>query len=126
MDNEFIQGDEWDAYVALDTFSAGGWGGASPPGGPGPDVRDPEDHGPPASEPPQWFEQLTARERVVARLIAQGLTNKQIAARLVVAEGTVERHVANILGKLAMRSRVEVAMWAVAQRWEDERPPTKG
>ncbi len=47
---------------------------------------------------------LTARELDVARRIAHGLTNKQIAAELVIAEGTADRHVANILGKLGFSS----------------------
>jgi predicted ATPase/DNA-binding CsgD family transcriptional regulator/transcriptional regulator with XRE-family HTH domain len=58
---------------------------------------------------------LTARELTVARQIARGLTNKQIAAGLVIAEGTVDRHVANILGKLGFRSRAQVAAWIVEQ-----------
>jgi non-specific serine/threonine protein kinase len=56
---------------------------------------------------------LTARELAVARRIARGLTNKQIAAELVIAEGTADRHVANILGKLRFRSRAQVAAWVV-------------
>jgi len=58
---------------------------------------------------------LTARELAVARRIARGLTNKQIAAELVIAEGTADRHVANILGKLRFRSRAQVAAWVVEQ-----------
>ena len=56
---------------------------------------------------------LTARELDVARRIAHGLTNKQIAAELVIAEGTADRHVANILGKLGFSSRAQVAAWVV-------------
>jgi DNA-binding CsgD family transcriptional regulator/tetratricopeptide (TPR) repeat protein len=56
---------------------------------------------------------LTAREREVAALIARGLTNKQIAAELIIAEGTANRHVANILGKLGFTSRARIAAWAV-------------
>ena len=55
---------------------------------------------------------LTAREREVAALIAQGLSNRAIADQLVVTERTVEAHVANILGKLGFRSRAQVAAWA--------------
>src|SRR5438874_394398 len=54
---------------------------------------------------------LTAREREVAELIAQGLTNRQIAEQLVIAVSTAERHVANILGKLSLTSRAQVAVW---------------
>jgi predicted ATPase/DNA-binding CsgD family transcriptional regulator/DNA-binding XRE family transcriptional regulator len=57
--------------------------------------------------------QLTARELDVASRVARGLTNKQIAAELVIAEGTADRHVSNILGKLGFNSRAQVAAWAV-------------
>ena len=56
---------------------------------------------------------LTARELDVAHRIARGLTNKQIAAELIIAEGTADRHVANILGKLGFTSRAQVAAWVV-------------
>jgi DNA-binding CsgD family transcriptional regulator len=56
---------------------------------------------------------LTDREQDVVRLLAVGKTNRQIAARLVIALPTVERHVSNILNKLALRSRAQVAVWAV-------------
>ena len=58
---------------------------------------------------------LTARELEVAKLIARGLTNKQIAAELVIAEGTADRHVSNILGKLGFSTRAQVAAWAAGQ-----------
>jgi non-specific serine/threonine protein kinase len=58
---------------------------------------------------------LTAREKAVARLVAQGLTNRQIAEQLVIAEGTAERHVGNIFGKLNMNARSQIAAWAVGQ-----------
>ena len=58
--------------------------------------------------------QLTRREREVAACIARGLSNRQIAAELVITTSTTERHVANILNKLAMRSRTQVAAWAAA------------
>ena len=57
---------------------------------------------------------LTRREREVAAHIACGLRNHEIAAQLVIATSTTERHVANILSKLGMRSRAEVAVWAAA------------
>jgi DNA-binding NarL/FixJ family response regulator len=55
---------------------------------------------------------LTRREREVAAQIARGLRNSEIADELVIATSTTERHVANILIKLGMRSRAEVAVWA--------------
>ena len=58
---------------------------------------------------------LSAREREVARLIARGLTNKQIAAELIIAEGTANRHVSNILGRLGFATRAQVAAWAAGR-----------
>ena len=57
--------------------------------------------------------QVTAREREVLRLLAEGLTNRQIAERLVVSEHTVHRHVTNILRKLDLPSRSAAAVTAV-------------
>ncbi|HEY3109371.1 MAG TPA: helix-turn-helix transcriptional regulator, partial [Chloroflexota bacterium] len=57
---------------------------------------------------------LTRREREVAALLAQGLTNRQIAERLVLTERTAETHVHNILSKLGLSSRAQIAVWAVA------------
>jgi non-specific serine/threonine protein kinase len=59
---------------------------------------------------------LTPREREVAVLVARGLTNRQIAAALVVSERTVHSHVHNTLGKLALTSRAQLAVWAVERR----------
>ncbi|MCC6776744.1 MAG: alpha/beta fold hydrolase [Hyphomicrobiales bacterium] len=56
---------------------------------------------------------LSRREQEVAPLIALGLSNRQIAEELAIAEATVERHVANILTKLGYHSRVQIAAWAV-------------
>ena len=57
---------------------------------------------------------LTPREREVLALLAEGLTNRRIAERLVVSEHTVHRHVANILRKLGVRTRTAAAARAVA------------
>ena len=54
---------------------------------------------------------LGRREREVASLIAEGLSNKEIAARLFLSERTVETHVYNILNKLGFSSRVNIAAW---------------
>ncbi|MFN8634192.1 MAG: tetratricopeptide repeat protein [Chloroflexota bacterium] len=58
---------------------------------------------------------LSAREREVAELVAAGLTNPQIAARLVIGGRTVQSHVASILTKLDFQSRAQIAAW-VARR----------
>jgi non-specific serine/threonine protein kinase len=58
---------------------------------------------------------LTAREREVAVLLAHGRTNRQIAAELVIAERTAERHVENILAKLGLERRTQIGVWAVQQ-----------
>jgi DNA-binding CsgD family transcriptional regulator len=59
------------------------------------------------------FGGLTAREREVAALIAQGKTSREIAELLVVSERTAEVHVSNILAKLGFTSRAQIAAWAV-------------
>ena len=56
---------------------------------------------------------LTAREREVAVLVAEGLTNSQIAARLVITERTAANHVANILARLRFKRRAQIGAWAV-------------
>ena len=58
---------------------------------------------------------LSARESDVARLLARGLTNKQIAAELIVSPATVRSHVEHILAKLDLRSRAQIAVWATQQ-----------
>jgi DNA-binding CsgD family transcriptional regulator len=58
---------------------------------------------------------LTAREREIASLMADGLSNRDIAEKLVISEGTVDVHVKHILGKLGFRSRTQVAGWVARQ-----------
>jgi DNA-binding NarL/FixJ family response regulator len=70
--------------------------------------------GPPAGAPTrQGPDLLTEREWEVVQLIVRGYTNHAIAQELVIAEGTAVRHVANILNKLGLHSRAQVAVWAV-------------
>ncbi|MGE0540288.1 MAG: tetratricopeptide repeat protein [Dehalococcoidia bacterium] len=66
----------------------------------------------PARDP---VEILTPREHEVALLLAQGATDREIAARLVIAVGTASVHVHRILGKLELNSRWQVADWVAAQ-----------
>src|SRR4051812_14493143 len=63
-----------------------------------------------APEPPSL---LTDREREVIALLAEGLSNKQIARNLSISETTVKGHVANILGKLELTDRTQAAVYAV-------------
>jgi DNA-binding NarL/FixJ family response regulator len=62
---------------------------------------------------------LTDRELEVLRLVAKGMSNKEIAAELVIAENTVKNHVRNILEKLELRTRMEAAMFAVREKLID-------
>jgi non-specific serine/threonine protein kinase len=59
------------------------------------------------------FGGLTRRERDIARLVADGKTNKVIARELGIGERTVEGHVANALSKLGFASRAQLAAWIV-------------
>jgi predicted ATPase/DNA-binding CsgD family transcriptional regulator len=64
----------------------------------------------PASEP-----RLTPRETQVAALVAEGLTNRQVATRLTITRRTAESHVENILTKLGLTSRTQIAIWVMEQ-----------
>jgi predicted ATPase/DNA-binding CsgD family transcriptional regulator len=59
---------------------------------------------------------LTPREREIAELVGEGLTNKDIAARLVISPRTAEGHVEHILNKLSFTSRAQVAVWVAEHR----------
>jgi DNA-binding NarL/FixJ family response regulator len=67
-----------------------------------------------ASDGPKVAEDvgLTPREREVLRLISDGLSNKKIAARLQISSHTVKSHVRNIMEKLTLHTRLELAAWA--------------
>ncbi|MFF8936930.1 ATP-binding protein [Streptomyces paradoxus] len=72
-----------------------------------------------AADPPPYEEatvRLTRRETEVARLVAEGLANQQIADRLVISRRTAEGHVERILGKLGFSNRSQIAAWMTAQR----------
>ncbi|WP_330252885.1 protein kinase [Nocardia sp. NBC_00565] len=59
---------------------------------------------------------LTKREREVAELVAEGLTNRQIAARLVISPRTADGHLEHLLTKLGFTSRAQIAAWIAASR----------
>ena len=63
-------------------------------------------------EDPQLFAELTERELDVLKLIANGLSNNQIAGKLFITENTVKGHVSNILSKLHLADRTQVAVYA--------------
>jgi DNA-binding NarL/FixJ family response regulator len=63
---------------------------------------------------------LTDRETEVLRLVAKGLSYKQIAERLVLSHRTVQNHVQNTLRKLQMHNRVQLARYAIEQGLDDE------
>jgi DNA-binding NarL/FixJ family response regulator len=61
----------------------------------------------------ELVEPLTDREREVLGLLAHGMSNKEIAAKLFITERTARTYVSNILGKLGLASRTQAALWAV-------------
>ncbi|GGQ49588.1 MULTISPECIES: response regulator [Kitasatospora] len=64
--------------------------------------------------------QLTPRETEVLRLVAKGLSYRQIADRLVLSHRTVQNHVQNTLGKLQLHNRVELVRYAIEQGLDEE------
>lgn len=79
----------------------------------------PAEPSPPRRSANAEFGGLTAREREVAMLIAQGKSNREIAAALVVSERTVTTHISNIFSKLGFTSRAQVAAWASQRSLDD-------
>jgi non-specific serine/threonine protein kinase len=69
---------------------------------------------PPATPPQRDDSKLTRRQREVAQLVAQGLTDREVAARLSISIRTAESHVEQILARLGFRSRAQVAAWVAA------------
>jgi DNA-binding NarL/FixJ family response regulator len=68
------------------------------------------------------FPRLTERETEVLRLVAKGLSYKQIAERLVISHRTVQNHVQNTLNKLQLHNRVELVRYAIEQGIDDPDP----
>ena len=58
---------------------------------------------------------LTEREEEVLRLVAQGLSNQEIARKLNISEPTVRTHVSNIMGKLQLATRIQAALHALRE-----------
>lgn len=69
----------------------------------------------PRSDLPPVEEPLTEREVTVIKLIAQGLSNAEIATKLTVSDWTVQTHVRNILGKLHLANRTQAALYALRE-----------
>lgn len=68
---------------------------------------------------------LTRRETEIAQLVAQGLSNKDIAATLVIAQRTAEGHIEHILRKLDFHSRAQIAAWVESRAGADEVPASR-
>jgi len=66
-------------------------------------------------ETPLTSEPLTEREMVILRLVAQGMSNGEIAEQLTIAEMTVRTHMSHILGKLHLASRTQAALYALKE-----------
>jgi NarL family two-component system response regulator LiaR len=68
-----------------------------------------------STDRPLTGDPLTARESVILKLVAQGLPNQEIAARLVISERTVGNHIGNILSKLHLANRTQAALYALRE-----------
>lgn len=90
------------ARKLMEAARAGGAGAAPPGAAP-----------PAAASPAQRPDDLTDRELEVVRLVAQGLTNHEIAGRLWISEKTVKAHVSHVLAKLGLKDRTQLAIHAI-------------
>lgn len=75
----------------------------------------------PAGPPPQPVDPLTEREEQILAAVARGRSNDEIARELYISLSTVKSHVASLMGKLGVRNRVEIAIWA----YETHRVPNR-
>lgn len=74
-------------------------------------MRDSADNGPENLGENRSMQELTAREGELCRLVAKGLTNKEIASQCGISVATVKNHISNILMKLDLGNRTELALW---------------
>jgi non-specific serine/threonine protein kinase len=81
-------------------------------------LREPSDDEPSQQASPS-MSQLTPREQQVAQLVAEGMSNKEIAAKLVISLRTAEGHVERILTKQGFKSRTQIATWITQESVED-------
>jgi predicted ATPase/DNA-binding CsgD family transcriptional regulator len=109
-DAEFQQAFDRGAALDLDEASACALG----------EGESPQSVSTPAAIDDEPLTPLTGKERQVARLLALGLSNKDIATRLVIAQRTAEGHVEHILAKLGLTNRTQVAAW-VTERQQGRR-----
>ena len=65
---------------------------------------------------------LSGREVEVLRLIGSGASDREIASRLYITEGTAKNHISKILRKLGLRDRTQAALYAAERGWTEERP----
>ena len=87
---------------------------------PGIAARDLTELARPIAREPRAIDPLTEREREVVELLAQGVTNKDVAQRLFLSVRTVEAHLRSSYAKLGVRSRTEAVLWAIRQQGEGE------
>jgi DNA-binding NarL/FixJ family response regulator len=74
--------------------------------------------------PGSWYAPLTRREAEIAELVAGGLTNREIADRLVLSERTIDNHVFHVMNKLNVHHRTEIGVWVVERRMKQVVPRT--
>jgi DNA-binding NarL/FixJ family response regulator len=79
----------------------------------------------PRRTPPPEFDDLTAREQEVFRLVAQGLSNVEIGQALFIGDTTVKTHITHILQKLALRDRVQLIVLAYQTGISEADPPRR-
>ena len=73
-----------------------------------------------STQPDDGAPELTTRETEILRLVAKGLTARQVAERLVLSHRTVQNHVQNTLRKLQLHNKVELTRWAIDQGLTDD------